>query len=209
MKKIFYVFALSFFAVTAANAQASFGVKAGVNLAKISGNDFADETDRKLGVVFGGYGRVGLTDLLYFQPELLFSSQGYKTEFTYTDFDPTTFETFEVTEELKLKTTYLNVPLMVGANFDGFNVQVGPQLGLLLSAKSESDVNGNSEEEDVKDELKSIDLGLNIGVGYELESGLNFGARYGIGLSDIAEDNEGDAVKNSVLQFTIGYTLNR
>ncbi len=62
-------------------------------------------------------------------------------------------------------------------------------------------------EEDIKEFLKSTDFGLNLGVGYKMESGLNFGARYNLGLSDVNDsDMDGGAeYKNSVIQVSVGY----
>jgi len=88
---------------------------------------------------------------------------------------------------------------------DGFSLEAGPQIGLLVSTTDEYE----DEEDDIKDFLKSTDFGINFGLGYKLESGLNFTARYNIGLSDNldADDFETDGAeyKNSVIQFSVGY----
>ncbi len=104
------------------------------------------------------------------------------------------------------KVDYINVPLMakfyVGEG--GFSVEAGPQVGFLLSAKVEYD----GGEEDVKDLLKSTDFGVNLGLGYKMENGLNFGARYNLGLSNAndSDDLDGGAeYKNSVIQVSVGY----
>ena len=57
---------------------------------------------------------------------------------------------------------------------EGFSLEAGPQIGFLMSAKMKAESGGDSEEIDVKDDLKSIDFGINFGAGYKLENGLNF-----------------------------------
>ncbi len=86
---------------------------------------------------------------------------------------------------------------------DGFSIEAGPQVGFLMSAK----VKAEGEEEDIKDSVKGIDFGANLGIGYKLESGLNFGARYNLGLSNLNDGEDSDDFKwnNSVIQVSVGY----
>lgn len=64
----------------------------------------------------------------------------------------------------------------------------------------------SSESIDLKNVTSGIDFGLNFGLGHKFESGLNFDARYNLGLSDI-NDIEGSNIKNqnSVIQVSVGY----
>ena len=87
---------------------------------------------------------------------------------------------------------------------EGLSLEAGPQIGFLIKAEAGTD----DVSVDVKDDFKSIDFGFNFGTGYKLESGLNFAARYNLGLSDISDDNESNIkVKNSVFQLSVGYTF--
>jgi hypothetical protein len=45
------------------------------------------------------------------------------------------------------------------------------------------------------------------GIGADLPVGLTLAARYNLGLTDIAEENQGEAVKNGVIQISVGYKL--
>ncbi len=68
----------------------------------------------------------------------------------------------------------------------------------MLSAKSEFD----GDSTDIKDDTKTIDFGL----GYKLENGLKFGARYNLGLANIAEDAGDDfKITNNVIQVSVGF----
>lgn len=205
MKKVLPIVSaivLFVFGGTVAAQETSFGAKAGVNLANLTGDDVGD-TDMKIGLHLGGYANIMFSDLLGLSPELLFSTQGAKSE---TETTIPFFGTIKAKGNLKL--TYINVPLLLKVvPTEGFNIHVGPQIGFLLSAKSELEVNGESSDEDVKDSFKSTDFGLAAGAGYELPSGLNFGLRYNTSLGSIY-DGDGDG-KNSVIQVSAGYTFGR
>jgi hypothetical protein len=191
MKKLLFITASMLFGLTYMNAQdVNFGAKAGVNFATITGDDvdsFSSRTAFHLGFV----AEIVITETFSFQPELLYSAQGsdYSDDF------------FEGTVEVD----YLNLPLM--AKFyvgEGFSLEAGPQVGFLLSAKDKYD----GGEDDWSDITKGIDFGLNFGVGYKLEGGFNFGARYNLGLTDVNDDPDslGDsAYKNSVIQAYVGF----
>ena len=167
-----------------------FGAKAGVNIANLTGDD-ADDLDSKIGFHVGAVVEIPISDVFAFQPELLYSTQGAKFEFS---------DGLEKLES-KAKYNYLNIPLM--AKFyvaEGFSLQAGPQIGILLSADIERE-----RSFDVKDETKTIDFGINFGAGYQLESGIFFDARYNLGLTTTDDtDFDGD-VKNVVFQISLGY----
>lgn len=197
MKKLSLTLALALALVFSSNAQISFGAKAGVNFAKLTG-DIANAKSRT-SFVFGAMAEIPITEKFSFQPELLYSSQGAKGE--ETDFDGTYKE--------ELKFDYLNLPLMAKYYVaENFSLEVGPQIGFLLSAKEEYDYPDESGSEDVKDSLESIDFVLNFGLGYKLDNGLNFGARYNLGLSNIAKGPDAGKVRNGLFQITVGYFFN-
>jgi len=171
------------------------GAKAGVNRSDIKGDD-VDSFEGRTSVHFGAVVEIPVSDEFALQPELLYSAQG--SEYSEGDgYDGST------------KVDYLNVPLMAKYYVtEGFSIEAGPQVGFLLSAKDEYDFDGDSGEKDLKDDLKSIDLGLNIGLGYKLYNGLNFGARYNFGFIDANDSEEldgGAEYKNSVIQISVGY----
>lgn len=173
MKKIILtVMALSAFG--AAQAQLKFGAKAGVNLATLTG-DFADDAKMKVGFNAGGLVEYKLTDKFALQGELLYSLQGAKTE-DRTDY---LFGEYEE-EENKINLSYINIPILAKYYIvKGFNVEAGPQVGILVSAKSKveytevyDDGDGlvtysESSEVDIKDNVKTVDVSFNIGAGYD------------------------------------------
>ena len=168
-------------------AQLNGGIKAGVNFAKqkyeASGISVSFE-----GTSFhvGGYLTFAVAEAISIQPELLYNS--LKVDFDGDD----------------ITSNYLSVPVMFMYGFadNKFNVQAGPQLGILLSTDP-------SEYKD-EDGVKSTDFSLNFGAGANFGK-FNATIRYCLGLSDVAGDAlEGsgiDSVKNNNLQLSVGYKL--
>ncbi len=199
MKKVLVIAAIAAFGFT--NAQeTSFGVKAGLNLATIVGD--VDNADMRTSFHIGGIAEIPLAQDFFFGPELLYSAQGVKEEETEGG----------VTAEYVLKLDYIQIPLMFKYFVsDGLSLDLGPQIGFLMSAKEEVEVSGGdsslSDSEDVKEFFSGFDYGLNVGLGYRLESGLFFQGRYNIGLAnifDVDEDTDFSA-QNSVIQFSVGF----
>ncbi|OUL62083.1 porin family protein [Flavobacterium sp. AJR] len=201
MKKI----TLSIVAVLAfgfANAQeVKFGVKGGINLSTFTGD--VENASSKVGFQVGGFAEIKLTEKFSIQPELLYSLQGAKFEESGEGFS------YENTD----KFSYLNIPVMAKYYVaEKFSLEAGPQIGFLLSAKSDFTntdefFGTTSGDEDVKDFYKSIDFGVNFGAGYDFTENLSAGLRYNLGLSNIAENEEGDngKIKNSVFSLSVGY----
>ncbi|MBN4057948.1 PorT family protein [Olleya sp. AH-315-K02] len=191
MKKLLLIIAV-FALVFNANAQETkFGVKAGVNFATIAGDE-TNDVKSKTAFHVGAVVEIPISDSFSVQPELIYSSQGAKGDDNNSD--------------VELKLDYINLPIM--AKFyvsEGFSLEAGPQVGFLMSSKIEE----SGESEDLKNETSGIDFGLNLGLGFKTETGLNFGARYNLGLSNIWDFEGSDNFKNqnSALQIFIGFTF--
>jgi len=204
MKNLLFA-AVAVFGLLSVNAQdVKFGPKAGVNLASFTGDDVGD-LDGRTSFHVGGVAEIMISEKFAVQPELLYSSQGASSS----------FEDASEKEDFTAKVDYLNLPIMAKYFVaDGFSIEAGPQIGILLSAETEFDYVDKEFPEfsesgtlDVKDGVSDIDFGVNVGLGYKLPSGLNFAARYNIGLSNI-NDEEGtniDENQNSVIQISVGF----
>lgn len=191
MKKLF-LFAILFVFCFAINAQSQstrspeevrFGLKVGANFATLTGD--TENVKSRTSLHFGGVVEIPISENFSVQPEILYSSQGAK----------------DSNSDDELKLDYLNIPVL--AKFyvaHGLSIEAGPQIGFLLSAKEEFD----GESEDIKDFIKGTDFGLSLGIGCRMATGLNFGARYNIGLSDIPEGDGDGNIKNGVFQVFIG-----
>jgi len=201
MKKFLLIAAIAVCGMFSANAQ-EFGVKAGLNLANGAGD--VEDADMKLGLHIGGFAEFMLSESFAFQPELLYSMQGYKFE------ESEEFMGVSVNYEEKIKLNYINVPLIFKYYAtESLAIEAGPQVGFLMSANAEFEASGGGESEsddiDIKEAYKSLDYGLNVGLSYTLDMGVMFGARYYYGLADIDDTSDDFDEKNSVIQVSVGY----
>lgn len=194
MKKLLLSFAALLIVASLSAQGVELGLKAGLNFAnqKFEGSGFSISPDARTGFHGGAFLTLFLTDNFAIQPEALFSIQG---------------STFDVGSlgEYKNNLNYLNIPILLRYNpIDLFNIHVGPQVGLLLSAQGEF----NGTKESIKDDFNSSDIGLAFGAGIDLPFGLAGGLRYTMGLSNVAEGtSSGESVKNNVFQIYVGYKL--
>ena len=188
MRKIIYIILLLMTPLAAAWSQVSFGIKAGVNIAnqayKSSGISISPSS---LAGFHGGvylnakFGKFGL------QPEAYFSMAGAKFDNDKVNFN------------------YISVPILFRYNVTDFlNLHLGPQFGILVSAKSTS----GSITADIKDQANTLDFGVAGGIGLDLPFGLSAGLRYVAGLANIQKDTSGgETVKNNIFQIYVGYKL--
>ena len=197
MKKLLLLIAVVAFVGFSAQAQSvNFGVRAGMTASnihvKVPGASI--KMDTKIGFYAGAMAEIGVSENFAVQPEAYFEALGAKQS--------------SGDEELgqgNLNLGYVSVPVLLKYKNQGFSAFVGPQIGLLLSAKAKA----NGESADVKDEFKSSDFAGIIGVGYTLESGLGFDGRYQLGLSNIAKESGEGTVKNNAFTIGIHYFFNK
>lgn len=154
-----------------------FGLKAGANYANFTGNDaegFNGLTSYHVGAVL----ELKLLENFAVQPELLYSSQGAKSD----GFDD-------------VKLDYVTVPVL--AKFylisDRLSLDVGPQFSFLVNDNLETTL-----------EKKEFDFAAAGGLGFNFTKNIFAQARYVVGLTDTSKDAE---IKNSVIQLSIGYTF--
>lgn len=148
----------------------NFGIKGGLNAYTIYSDDNSS-ADTKIGFHLGLISHIHLGNQFAIQPELIYSTQRAQ----YSNGSTTA----------KLNLNYVNVPLLFQYMFDnGFRLMAGPQVGFLVSAKTEID----NTKTDVKDNLKKIELAFGVGASYvHPPSGFGVDARYNFGLNNINE----------------------
>ncbi|SMC79984.1 porin family protein [Moheibacter sediminis] len=193
------------FAAQFINAQVSWGVKSGLNLSTI--NDKNIDYDFKTGFYAGGFANIKFAEKLAFQPELLFSMQGAKTDtFPIIGLDENGQMITESLVEIDYKLYYLNIPLMFKYYvIKKLNFELGPQLGFAL--EKELAVSGEPFGESSIDPEINVDLGVNIGAEYEIYKGLGIGVRYNSGLTKVRKGSD-YRNNNSVISFGLSYSFN-
>ncbi|AFL82071.1 hypothetical protein Aeqsu_2618 [Aequorivita sublithincola DSM 14238] len=183
MKKFLLFTAVALFAFTTAQSQEfRIGFKGGVNIASIGG-DYVDGLDPLVGFHLGGLVEIPLMGKFAIQPELLYSSQGAKYG-NYLGIDLGDYEE-------KLLLSYINVPIMAKYYIiEGLSVELGPQIGVLVSSKYKGKDEDGDFEVDNKDAFNSLDVAIGIGASYRLNNGLFFSLRFNKGITKINQDSE-------------------
>lgn len=186
MRKAFLL-AASFCAIITTFAQhPHWGIKGGINIANIDIQHGADP-DYKAGVHIGGLAHIHLSRQFALQPELMYSNQGAERTVGNTEY--------------KTKLHYVNVPVLLQfMTGSGFRLQTGPQVGVLVSAKSKV----NDTETDADDNYKTPDFSWSFGASYVTMKGFGVDARYNHGISNI-NDVPGNKFKNRVFQLGLFY----
>ena len=179
--------ALALFSAPApAAAQATIGVKGGINLARLS---FADGTvnDWNTGLVGGAFFGGNHEKRVSFRVEALLSIKGAKD-------GATTY-----------KFTYLEIPVLARYNFASSaharaSVFGGPAVAFRLQAKASGGQAG-----DLKDAVESIDMGAVVGAGVEINK-LVVDARYEFGLLNLLKNatDMTEFIKNQCITVMVG-----
>ncbi|KYG84419.1 hypothetical protein AWW67_04735 [Roseivirga seohaensis] len=177
------------------------GIKGSFNLSNLYTDDI-DDNNLRPGFSIGIFkeNQIGASSAI--QTELLFSTKGNRSEYRTGPFDG----------EAKFNLNYLELPVMLDLKAgDALDISFGPYVSYLISANvtTEGDF-GNSFSEIDRDQLNAFDFGLSGGLGLNFGN-TELGARYNLGLSEIADSDNartilGDA-KNSVIQFYIALGL--
>lgn len=202
MKKIllFSLFVIGY----SANAQqeVKFGPKAGVNFSSLSN---ATKAKVLTGFYVGAVAEIKFTENFSVQPELVYSSQGAKNDYSETILGIVSHH------HNHDKLEYINIPILAKYYiYNGLSVELGPQFSFLVKAESKDEVsvNGTSikNDRDFKNEVNSFDFGIGAGLAYDLSNGFFVNARYNFGTTKVGKSNEyyKDS-RNGVTQVGIGY----
>ena len=223
MKKVILA-AIAVFAFGFSNAQdVKFGAKAALNVANLTGD--IEDNSSLIGFQVGAFAEFKFSEKFSFQPELLYSTQGAKTSYSEVYIEELRGDSFARAEvdtssngysenySDTYKLSYLSIPLMLKYYFTpNFNVEIGPQIAFLLSAKNDYTYENNegqseSGSQDMKEYTNSMDFSLNFGLGYNITENIGAGLRYNLGLSNVSDNEEGDdyTMKNSVFSVSVGY----
>lgn len=187
MKKIALLVAFACIISMASYSQGfKLGIKAGLNLATVGGDDLGVES--KAGFHVGAYAGAKFAKFGV-DGEILYSTQGAQDE-TDSDF--------------KINLDYILIPI-VGKFYivKGLNIYAGPQFGILVKAESTDE----TADTDIKDFINSSDFSIVVGAGFEIMK-FRAGLRYNIGLSDLNDPPVPSFENtNQVFQIFVGFDL--
>lgn len=191
-----------------------YGIKGGMNVAKISNLEDEDELivagfKTKNGFIFGCFYRFDLNNNLALQPEVYYSMKGTQASGSGVIYG------YGYSYDLSIEINYLEVPVLLKykilpkGNYTP-SLFAGPYVAFQMSTKASAtvEVEGVTQtEETVMDEVKSIDLGVTVGgsLGIKMGSGsIILDLRYSLGLTKIADDTD---AKNSSFTLMLGYAF--
>ena len=185
--------AAAFAALPAAQAQTTFGLRAGLNVSDFSGDEIPGSQPR-LGFTGGAFVNlpVGASGLSV-QPEVSYSQKGVDGDNNNVEYR---VDYIEVPILLRYQTVVTDSGLMVGG-------YAGPALGFKVS----EELAGNAGAIDT-DLFKSTDIGAAFGVTVGAGA-FGVDGRYTLGLSDATNDASPDDLRNGVFSIAATYTFGR
>ena len=187
MKRPIIAVAIGFLFTADSSAQVGFGIKGGINFATPGGADVASIVKSRTGFAAGGYLEVSLPLLLTIQPEILYTTKGFKMEQNVTQLGQTYSSNSTNTY------SYLEIPVLVKYSLPVPIVKpslyVGPEVGFLLSAKNTYQATGiPSTDDDIKSSITNTDFGAVFGASAHLLVA-DFDVRYTFGLKTTDNSN--------------------
>lgn len=212
MKRIALTVCMILVMLVAVNAEAGIGFKGGMNFTKWTGDDWGDADDFswKMGYKFGAFFTFPMTPVLKVQPEVYFTSKGWK------------FDGELMNEEFSwtLNTNYIEIPVLLKLDMDtGMSlfpsIFAGPYIGFLVGDPTmEMEYQGQTEEEDLSsDDFNSVDIGGVVGAAMDynlVATTLTVEARYNLGFTSVVkEDINGEEadIKNMGFSLMAGFSF--
>lgn len=196
--------ALAFLALPQpASAGIRFGLKGGVNMAKVTGTDaesmFEEGWKNNLAYCGGILLSFNFGNVLAIQPEVLYTLKGAKVDITDGD----------LTYVGKLQYQYIEIPLLLKLRLPlGFLTPFvfgGPSVGMKLG-DAKFLISGDASSEETIEDFEKYDYGAVVGGGLELSRNLWLDVRYSTGLKKLIKDVDTGTyfdVKNAVLSATV------
>jgi hypothetical protein len=205
MKKIILISLVMLLTVSVAFSQ--FGIKGGINLGTVGGDDKTQhgiDPTNKIGLVGGVTYHIGLIAGLSIQPEVLYIQKGAIYEAS------NTIGNLYMTDKATFTTNYIDIPILAKYNFPipllSPYIEGGVAYGILLSAKGKEEISTNvpgetsrTIETDIKDQFIKTDFSIVIGVGVEVLM-FDVNARYVIGQTKLGKDDPTTSINEENLK---------
>jgi len=187
-----------------AQEKPSFGIRAGLTSTGMKGEavnnlqnllDYTDgmvTTSNRSGFFAGGYASIPVSEIISVEPALYYSQKGYQMR---GELNLKGADFLGASATARLNTQYIDMPVMLKANFNGLQVFAGPQVSYLAQADLRTSAgvlgfNLLNKTMDATQQFNRWDVGITGGVGYQFKNGVNVMAAYDHGLSRV------DANKN-------------
>jgi len=208
-KKFLIVLLVAVLTASYAQAQLTFGARAGLNLTNVYKNVDGEMKglDWKPGFQIGVVAEYAILEDLFFQPGILFSQQGFKSETS----------SGSANVKVTCNLNYIQIPLNLQYRNESGSLylQAGPYFGYGIGGKMKMEASsggtslslsekikfGNGDDAD----FKALDFGLGVGAGLQLGN-LQAGLGLNYGLANLGTDVK---VKNLGLALTATYMFGK
>jgi hypothetical protein len=218
-KKILLILSVIFSTLSFAQTP-SLGIRAGVLSSGMRGdavdnfNNLLDFTNGRIttkdytGFFAGGYASIPVTENFSIEPGIYYSMKGYEMD---GELNVKGLDFLGANAKAVLHSQYIDVPVLLKANFGGFGIFAGPQVSYL--AHSDLDIKGGvlginllNKSMDATSQLNRWDAGLTGGISYQFTNGVNIMASYDYGLVK-ADANQNVNAYTRGIKLGIGINL--
>jgi hypothetical protein len=156
----------------------------------------------------GGYVSIPAGGNLSLEPGLYYSSKGYQVKGSYTVKD---ISILSANATSTLRTGYIDMPVLLKADFNGLQIFAGPQISYLTSANLNTKAtvaffNVFNSNIDVTSKFNRWDAAAVGGVGYQFNNGIRITAVYERGLMK-ADAEKNVQLYNQGLKIGAGFTF--
>lgn len=182
----------------------TFGPKVGVDYTHFWGKGALH--GGQLNYQAGAFMEYRFTNRFSIAPEVVFAAQGGKyDEFHYDELSNSVFDV-KITEHVN----YINIPVMFKFYvIPALSIDLGPQLGVNVYSKytvESKDKKLNYKETfDQKDDTKTVDVGVGLGLTYNITNDVFVQGRYTLGVTKVFEEDWDIGERNGNAQIAIGY----
>jgi len=215
--KFLLIITLFFSSVAFSQNVATYGVRAGIISSGIRGdasdnlNQLIDKTNgylqtsNRTGFFAGANANIPIATNFSIEPGLYYTQKGYDLT---GKFDLKGIEFLGAAAKAGLQTQYIDLPVLLKANLNGFQIFAGPQVSYLAQANLKTTagilgINILNKTMDVSSQFNRWDLAVTAGIGYQFTNGINIMASYDYGLMKV-DANQNVNAYNRAIKVGIG-----
>ena len=219
-KQILLIALVAFYSTAFSQTKSSFGFKAGISSAGLKGEaanslnnllDFSNgmiTTSNRTGFFAGGFANIPLSGNISLEPGLYYTQKGYQMKGALNVKD---LDFLGAKATANLTSQYIDIPLLLKANFDGLQIFAGPQVSYLLKSDLKLKagllgINLLNSTMDATAQFNRWDAGITGGVGYQFKNGMNLSGSYDYGLMK-ADANKNMDVYNRGFKLGLGISF--
>jgi len=210
IKRTIIAIVLFLFVFGTGNAQETkFGIKGGLNYSSIVG-DLTDGIKFRFSAHGGVFLQIQFTKKFAFQPELLYSSQGFQFSTDLSSIEGGTVGENDFRTNVQLN--YITIPILGKFALNNkLDVEFGPQFGFLLNQVTKIKNLDELDGTDIDDRNSvsgdfQLDYGAVVGLNYKINDSFSLSPRFYIGLRNRLNGLQGNTQNyNASIQLSVNY----